>query len=186
MKKLILLLAALLFAGSVQAQTILNSTTLNGAVTQNQTTVTLTSVTLNIVNGAAAFSPAIAVGQELVVADGGGLEAMIITAINGTVLTVQRGQAGTVQAAHATGGVVFVGPTSNFYNGPPGSTSGTDPGAACTRAQLRVLPYIEIGAGTAGIIWTCGSQGTPGTASTWSAVVPYAGQGATPSTGWQR
>lgn len=180
-KTLFAFICALLIGGTAQAQTILNSTTLNGAVTQNQTTVTLTSVTVNILNGAAAFSPAIAVGQELVVADAGGLEAMIINAINGTVLTVQRGVGNTRQMAHATGGVVFVGASNSFYSGPPGSGSGTAPGSACTRSQLRFLPWVDL---TAGLIWSCGSQGTPTTASTWSAVNPM------PitfnSTGWQR
>jgi hypothetical protein len=178
-----LLVGFVLVAGSLQAQTIIGATTLNGAVTQNQATITVTTATcgqaIALLGNAATCTPA--VGNEYLIVDESGFEAGIITAINGSVWTVNRGVGGTQRKAHDSLSLIFVGPTNAFYQGPPGSGSGTFPGAACTRAQLQFLPWFDL---STGLIWSCGSQGAPATASTWVVVNP---QPLTlNSTGWLR
>lgn len=185
MKNIILSLLAVfvLCAGSVQAQTIIGSTTLNGAVTLNQPTITITTATcgqsISAVGNAATCTPA--VGNEYVIVDESGFEAGIITAVSSTLLTVNRGTDGTQRKAHDTLSLIFIGPVGSFYKAPPGSGSGTYPGAACTRSTLQYLPWFDL---SSGLIWTCGSQGAPATASTWSAVNPM--PITLNSTGWLR
>lgn len=157
-------ICALLIGGTAQAQTIIGSTTLNGNVTVAQTTLTLTSATGGTSNGAT-FT--LTVGYEYVIVDEAGFEAGVITAISGSTISVRRGTDGTQVRSHDTGTLIFIGPTTAFYKGPPGTGSGTYPGFACTRAQLQYLPWFDL---TSGLIWSCGSQGAPATASTWSAV----------------
>jgi pectate lyase len=178
MKKILLLVVFVLAAGSLQAQTIIGSTTTAAAIGLNDTTISLTSATGGTTN---AGTFVLTVGYEYVIVDASGVEAGIITAINGTTISVTRGVGGTQRKAHATTARIFIGPSNAFYQGPPGSGTGTNAGAACTRAQLQYLPWIDL---TSGLIWTCGSQGAPATASTWTAVNPM------PitfnSTGWLR
>lgn len=179
MKKLILLiLAVLLVGGTAQAQTIVGSTTTAAAIALGDTQIQLTSATGGTTN-AGTFT--LTVGYEYVIVDAGGMESGTITAFSGTTITVKRGINNTRAQAHATTARIFIGPSGAFYQGPPGTGSATYPGAACTRSTLQYMPWIDL---VSGLIWTCGSQGTPTSASTWSAVNP---QPITfNSTGWLR
>ena len=88
-------LALLLLPQGAHAQATLASTTLSAAVTSvSATTVSVTSAT--------GFSA----GRMLFVDK----EAMAITAVNGTVISVQRGAYSTKGATHTTLSTVYVGP----------------------------------------------------------------------------
>jgi len=140
------------------AQVILNYTTLSAAMTATATTLTLTSA--SAVGTATVGAPA--VGNMLYVEH----EAMVITAITGTRVTVNRGQSGTFAAAHATSAQVFTGPGSAFRQADP-------PLQACTTATMGVRPWINV---INGNIWQCVSskwQGTNIMNLTYNSVTPY-------------
>jgi hypothetical protein len=117
-------LALLLSPMGAHAQATLTSTTLSAAVTSDSTTtVRVTSAT--------GFSA----GRMLFVDK----EAMAITAVSGTAISVQRGAFSTVAATHAIGSLVYVGPNDYFSsNGRSGS---------CTSANEKVLPVIDVKTG---------------------------------------
>lgn len=124
----------------VYAQTTINTTTLATAVTS----VSATSV-------AVASASTIAVGQQLYIDK----EVMVVTAINGTQLTVTRGMAGTASAKHASGRVVYSGPANYFVQ--------TSPSGACVLADQVYYPVINT---TTGQFFNCSASGT-GAASTY-------------------
>lgn len=130
MRKLLslLLLAglALLSPSPGYSQATLTSTTLSAAATVGATTISVASAT-GVVVGDLAFVDK---------------EAMIVTAISGTDLTVRRG-AGGVQAAHPNASKIYIDPPDFFILG---ERSGT-----CTRATVfpLVLPQINTNDGRA-------------------------------------
>lgn len=130
-----LLLAVVLATGvflttPLTAQTTLSNTTWASAVSQTTTTVSVTS------------AATMAVG-DLIYSDH---EAMVITAISGTTITVQRGMEGTSPAPHRNASIIFSGVPDRFYvNDPPF-------GDCSPRASIRFLPWINVRTGT---LWTC-------------------------------
>lgn len=147
MKKLILALTiaclALFGAGSAQAQATLTSTTLSAAVADTSTTtITVASATGFSVN-------------RLVYVDG---EAMTITGVSGTVISVARGASGTKATKHASGATVYVGPQHEFI--------AKDLSGSCTAGSEspNVAPLINISNGTfyecISGVWRAVVQGT--------------------------
>lgn len=146
MKKTLLTIIVLCWSHAAFAQQyILSYTTLNGAVTATATQLVLTSASAV----ATANVAAPAVGQMLYVDH----EAMTITAISGTRVTVARGQSGTYAAGHASGATIFSGPTNVFRNADP--AFGT-----CTIASFGVWPWINV---ITGNVWRCIGSKTVGT-----------------------
>lgn len=139
------LVAVLAFVSPVSAQTALTQTTLSSAITSaSSRTVVVASAT------------SIAAGTELFVDH----EAMIVTAVSSTTLTVTRGADGTLAATHASGAIVFA------------SISGTStgfgfrtPSGSCTATDEPVLPIVSVGAGAIyhciGSRWSRQDFGTP-------------------------
>lgn len=84
-------------------------------------------------------------------------EAMLVTAVNGTALTVVRGVAGTVATPHATGAMVLFGQPRYFYTQDPGglgSPGGTGyiSNVPCVLANVVVSPWVNIRSGAQ---WYC-------------------------------
>lgn len=119
------------------AQTVLSNTTLSAAMTATATTLTLTSA--SAFSGSNVGAPT--VGNLLYVEH----EAMTITAISGTLVSVIRGQSGTFAAAHVSGAVVFSGPGSAFRQSDP-------PLQTCTTATMGTRPWINV---ITGNTWLC-------------------------------
>lgn len=85
-------------------------------------------------------------------------EFMIVTAVNGTSLTVLRGQRGTIAAPHASGAMVLVGKPFWFYDMDPGGTpnSGTGiSGVACVAANVVSSPWVNVRTGGQ---WVCSGR----------------------------
>lgn len=151
MKKLILfvLSCVLLPAAQLWAQTSLTLTTLSGAVNgtfQNsgvnqlqQTQVTLASLT-NVTALQSGFTTAY---KTVLFVDREQMAVQTVNTTNNTV-TVLRGYNGTFTSAHANGQLVYVGSPDQFFN--------FDPAGACTTAQTKVTPWININTGNQ---WTC-------------------------------
>lgn len=162
----VLLAVAVLSAGIVpympvqtaQAQTAVTTTALSAAVS-------LTANTINVVS-ATGFTASTGSVDYYVYVD---REAMRITAVSGTIISVQRGQLRTGNNSHRSGAIAFVGTASQFVPQDPA------PGS-CTRATGQLnTPLISTATGT---LWDCS---TIATAASLSAANP--GQ---PSTGvWQ-
>jgi hypothetical protein len=84
----------------LSAQATMTSTTLSAAITNTQQIFTVASAT-----GISTTAP----GTRLYTDK----EEMLVTAISGTSVTVQRGVDGTGTSAHASGSTVYVGPPSS-------------------------------------------------------------------------
>lgn len=130
MKKLIKLIAlTFLLALPSFGQTILTNTTLAASIADSKVTfLSITSAT-----GINAPSTSDRTKETYLFVDH---EAMDVSSVNGTVIGVIRGFAGTKAAAHANAAVVFVVPaylSTNFGFTPQGS---------CTRANELALPRI--------------------------------------------
>lgn len=134
--QLTLALVGLLLLGSpVFAQTYtLNSTTTSAAVGVSDTTVSLTSTSA----ASGSSFGAVAVGQDLYID-----HELIgpITALTGSVATVQRR---SQPAAHASGATVYIGPPSAFTL--------ADPAVGTCTASTVPSPWINAQAGRT---WTC-------------------------------
>ena len=125
------------------AQSRLTSTTLSAAVTQTQNFITVGSAT--------GFTASSATGTQYIVYVN--KEAMRITGVNGTRITVERGNAGT-QTPHASGTRVMVGAagSSSAGNVTGGPFVRNSPAGACTRSAVATLPVINI---TNGVWYNC-------------------------------
>lgn len=160
MKRLLLsvVLAALLIVPAFGQQTsVLSNTTFSAAVSQTTTSVTVASVSGS---GNGAIAPA--VGHELCV----DLECMQIRAISGTTLTVSRGYDATSSQAHASGAVVWTGPTNYYQHAEP-------PFGACVAANVIVRPWINVKTMN---VWLCRSSAWIATNVaniTFNSVTPY-------------
>jgi hypothetical protein len=63
-------------------------------------------------------------------------ELMLVYAVNGTLLSVVRGQMGTQATPHASGAVVWIGKPYYFHK--------TDPSGSCTAAQIVASPWVNV------------------------------------------
>lgn len=123
-----LILAAAGFLPAAYAQVALPQTTLAAAITSEVSqTVVVTSAS------------GMTAGTTLLVVD---RESMLVNAINGTILTVQRGAAQSKTSKHLNSAVVFNGPAKYFKTGPIDLTG------ACTRSEIPALPRINTQTGT--------------------------------------
>jgi hypothetical protein len=134
-KILTTVLACLLLAGGLYAQTSLTSTTFSAAVAATDTTVTVASATgISAPSGNASLGSLLVAGQEV----------MKVTEVSGTTITVQRGY-GTHIYAHASGATVYEGQSGEFAS--------YEPYGACTAGTTwPYTPLIVLGTGN---IWTC-------------------------------
>jgi hypothetical protein len=147
MKKLILILALSLFSVvPAWAQTYLTTTTLNGAVTSaSATSINLTAATTAAVGGA------IYVDHE----------AMTITAVSGTRISVVRGAMGTNAATHATGATVIIAPVAALQGTVPAFTqlNGRQMAGSCNPANYRYLPIVDTDSGNVFLCWAFADGG---------------------------
>lgn len=133
MKKLFILTLALFLSLSAFGQVKLIPTTLSAAITSTSTT----TVVVAAATGLNSNSYAIAAKTSYLWIDG---EYMAVNAVNSTTLSVTRGYSGSRAMTHASGALVFVGP-SNFFSS---SVPGILPGGSCTRANIPALPRPSI------------------------------------------
>lgn len=144
MKKLLLsLFAVLVTATLASAQTAVTQTTLSSAMGT-------TNGTLAVVASATGMSASTNSATNWIYVD---QEAMLITAISSTNLTVVRGVGGTRAATHASGATVYYGPAA----GTAGSPFYTyDPTGSCTLANDPYTFRINV---LDGFFFTCSTQG---------------------------
>lgn len=130
-------LFALAFTVSASAQTYLTTTTNSSAVDATQTSITLAAVT-GLAAGAAIY-----VDREL----------MTVRSVSGLIVTVNRGQSGTVANAHGASRTVILIPAAAVPTVisavAPSQTNGV---GTCTPSNHRYLPIINP---TTGNVWTC-------------------------------
>ena len=155
LKYLIAVFALLLAPIAYAQQNTLTGTTLGAAVTSSATLVQVASTTGMAVTSNSGYNTQIYVDGEL----------MTVLNINGLVLTVARGQAGTGSHSHASGAVVYAGRPAWFYS--------TDPKAgSCVLANVVVTPWINV---TTGNQWICPSvtlQWAPGFGNPGNSALP--------------
>lgn len=144
-----LLVAALMaLAVPVAAQTTVTQTTLSSSLAApTQTAPARLAIVASATN--------ITVGTELFVDE----EAMLVTAVNGTNMTVQRGVDGSTVGGHASGQVVYAGPTSGTTGSP--FVFSDPPIGTCTLSNEVYSLRINV---TNGRVWQC-------TNSVWANVV---------------
>ncbi len=128
-----------------------------GQVTMTTTTtsnaINATATAFNVASATGIVAPSFAVpnqptgNQTILYVDH---EAMFVTGLNGTYITVIRGYASTIAEAHVSGATVWVGPPSYF------SFNEKDHFGACTATNETSLPKINVDTGH---IFTCGSNG---------------------------
>lgn len=138
--------------GTTQAQ----STTLAAAATNSQTVITVTSATGFTVN------------NYLYVI--GSNEAMRIRVVNGTQITVLRGQLGTRAAAHPNAAVVVTGVVQHFKNTDPDFNGICSVGNASPGLDASYGPWINVFTGT---IWHCPMAGSLAWIGTQRANITY-------------
>lgn len=103
---------------ALAAQATINTTTLSAAVSATQTSFAIASATT------------VAAGQVVYVDH----EMMLVTALSGTTLTVQRGYNATVGATHASGSLI--------YTGPPNYFSQNEVAGSCDATAQVALPHV--------------------------------------------
>lgn len=132
-KTTILLILALALAAPLFGQVTMIPTTLSAAITDSgSTTVVVAAAT-----GLNSNSYSIAAKTSYLYVDG---EYMAVNKVNGTTLSVTRGYGGTRAGTHASGALVFVGPSTFFGN----SRLDSLPVGSCTRSNVANLPRPEI------------------------------------------
>jgi len=143
----ILAVVLLLVGAPIYAQTVLTPTTLAAAVSSGS----IKTIVVSSATGFTAGSTVAYVDREL----------MLVQAVNGTTITVARGQNGTAAAPHASGAYVFVGVPQAF--------SVSTPSGACTRSNELYLPKIDTKTGwisdCLGGQWVTGDVGAASTIS---------------------
>jgi len=114
-------LTMLVLPQGAHAQATLASTTLSAAVTDTTSTTIVVASATNFAVNHLAFVDA---------------EALRVTAISGTTITVRRGTSGTRAGTHASAATVYVGPANYFttYNR----------AGSCTSTNELVLPVINV------------------------------------------
>lgn len=159
MNKLLRILALLGLPILALAQTnTLTTTTLSAAITQ-QTGSTSPAQIISVASATGINAPSNTNGTQgsLLYVD---REAMRVQSINGTSITVLRGQNGTQAEGHLTGVLVWIG-NPQWYSQDPAEFP---PNGACTLANTITLPRLEV---LSGEIFTCDSLGV------WSYAGPY-------------
>jgi len=152
MRRIVLgLVVALSLVSPAFAQTYLTSTTNSAAMTSSATSFTVASAT------------GIAAGGALYV----NREYMTVRSVSGTVVTVTRGQAGTVANAHGASQTVIIIPAAAI----PTVITLKDPTpidgvGTCTASEHQYLPVINVGNGN---VWLCRYTAAAQTATVWAA-----------------
>lgn len=126
-----LALALCMAPAPASAQTTLTSTTLAAAFVNGATpptTLTLTSVTGVTASSLGAFTTYLWIDREL----------MGVSSLNGTRVTVVRGQGGTIPRSHNNAAAVWLGPPGAFLRAGP-----NDPSGQCQRTLLAYVPRIN-------------------------------------------
>lgn len=138
------LLAA--FAAFAQINSIVQ-TSLSAAVTANQVSFAVASATgIQAPNNSTGLA-----GSVLYIVDIGQTrgEAVQVTAITSTTVTVKRGySAGSRAVAHASGAMVLVATNPNWFYS-------VDPSGSCVTASVYASPYINIQTGAQ---WLCSAK----------------------------
>ena len=160
-KSLAVLAGLLLAASFASAQTALTVTTLSSAIT------TATQSVINVASATGISAPAplggniygTQSGSLLFVEDGtsganGTAEAMLVTGVSGTSISVVRGASSTVASPHISGAIVFVGTPNQFYT--------IEPTGSCTAGNTLVTPYINIKTGNQWLCSTVSNSWVPG------------------------
>jgi hypothetical protein len=159
-KSLIAALGLLLAASAAFGQAALTVTTLSGAVNASQTVISVASATgISAPSGLTGNTYGSQTGSMLFIEDGtsgtvGTTEAMLVTGINGTSISVVRGASATLGAAHISGAIVFVGRPDQFY--------ALDPTGGCTATNTAVTPYINVKNGNQWLCSTVTNSWVPG------------------------
>ncbi len=139
-------IAAFLCATLALGQVAMTSTTTSAAVNN-------TAFAFNVASATGIVAPSFAVAnqptgnQTILYIDH---EAMFVTGLSGTYVTVIRGYAGTLAESHVSGATVYLGPPSYF------SFNEKDHFGACTATNETSLPKINVDTGH---IFSCGSSG---------------------------
>lgn len=81
-------------------------------------------------------------------------ELMLVLGVNGTTISVARGQSGTAAVKHASGAMVLVGSPSQFYV--------YNPTGGCTAGSVAVTPWVNVLTGNQWICSTITSTWVPG------------------------
>lgn len=121
MKRIILLFAlciAVAFAQPTLTQTSLSSA-VTSSTTQSLIVASATNITVTPVTS-------LYIDKEL----------MLVLGVNGTTITVARGQSGTAAVKHASGAMVLAGSPSQFYT--------YNPTGSCTAATITVTPWVNV------------------------------------------
>jgi hypothetical protein len=156
-RALALLFACIALAGFAFGQATMQSTTLSAAIDNTQKSFAVAAVTYVLAPGLANAPGGIGAPSTanyyLLYVD---REAMRVSAVSGTTVTVQRGVLGTKQTAHASGETVWTGPANYFgmQDVPAGLTEPVA-GTPCTSTLIKVLPFISVSTGRA---WNCGNS----------------------------
>lgn len=155
--KYLIAISALLFAPifAQAQQNTMGATTLGAALTDNATLVQVAATTGMAVNANAGYNTNIYVDREL----------MTVIGINGLVLTVARGQAGTGAAAHLSGAVVYEGRPNWFYPRDP-------KGGTCVLANVIVTPWINVNTGNQWLCSTITLRWIPGFGNPGNSAIP--------------
>jgi hypothetical protein len=154
------LLVSLALTASIaaHAQTLLVPTTLSAAVTSTKASQIVVASATGITAptlGSGNPTTSLYIDKEL----------MSVEAVNGTTITVARGQGGSISTLHASGAYVFFGPPNAFYVGLADVAqvgNGIPPigGGACTRSKFAYLPAIDVATGNVadclGGVWVIG------------------------------
>lgn len=135
---------AMLLTVACFGQVTLTSTTLSAAITANTRAFNVASATGIVAPNFGSANSAIG-NQTVLYVDH---EAMFVTGINGTYVTVTRGFNGTFSTAHISGATVYVGP--------PSYLSTYDRFGACTSTNELVLPVVNT---MDGHVFTCATTG---------------------------
>jgi len=143
---------ALAIAATLPAQVTTSQTTTTANYTTGQTTLRLTTTTGMASAVLGGFNTELFIDQELM---------GVITVVNSTTVTVQRGIQGTRESTHLSGALVWFGPPNYF------SVQNYDPTGSCTAANNvnNPIPYV-----VTGNVWTCPTAGPR--ASLWTLWYP--------------
>ncbi len=140
------ILGMLTAAAAFAQNNSLVATTLSAASTATAGSIQVTAAT-GITAGSFSSGTAGSVLYVVEVGQQAG-EAMVVTGVSSTTITVQRGTKGTRAAAHASGALVLIGTAANWFYS-------VDPIGACTRSATYVAPYVNI---LTGRQWICSTE----------------------------
>lgn len=148
------LILAILCTVQSFGQTALGSTTLTSAVlTPNVTTINLPTTGMLNAGPANQINTVLYANRELM---------RVITVVDSTHVTVQRGQNQTRPFVHASGTKVYYGPpTGNFFANSPDAAESW---GSCLNSNEVSLPKIYV---TTGDIFQCYQTGAAGTSGQW-------------------